>query len=201
MKKDNIYTVQFRRKREGTTNYRKRLKILISNKPRLVVRKSLNNIQAAIVEYNKKGDVVKLSCHSSNLKKFGWVYGTGNLPSAYLVGFLIGKRASGKFDSVIFDIGLNKSVKGSRIYAVLAGALDAGLKIPHSKEILPSKERVIGKHIFDYCGLLKKDESLFKKQFGLYIKNNNNPLDIVKKFEEVKDNINKKPLDKQGKNG
>src|SRR3989338_7784990 len=118
MKKDNIYTVQFRRKREGTTNYRKRLKILISNKPRLVVRKSLNNIQAAIVEYNKKGDVVKLSCHSSNLKKFGWVYGTGNLPSAYLVGFLIGKRASGKFDSVIFDIGLNKSVKGSRIYAV-----------------------------------------------------------------------------------
>ena len=96
MKKSNIYTVQFRRKREGATNYRIRLKILASNKPRLVVRKSLKNIQAAIVVYDKKGDAAKVASHSSNLKKFGWVYDTGNLPAAYLVGFLLGKRASTK---------------------------------------------------------------------------------------------------------
>ena len=192
MKKSSIRTVQFRRKREGLTNYRKRLKISVPNKPRLVVRRSLKNIQAAIVEYNKKGDVVKISVHSSSLKKFGWVYDTGNLPTAYLVGFLVGKRAkNAKFNGAIFDIGLNKPVKGCRIYAVLAGALDAGLNVPHSKDILPSKERVMGKHIMDYGGLLKKDDLMFKKQFGFYLKNNRDPSDIVKKFEEVKDNIDK----------
>lgn len=190
MKKSGIYTVQFRRKREGATNYRKRLKILTSNKPRLVVRRSLKNIQAAIVEYNKKGDVVKASAHSANLKKFGWVYGTGNLPAAYLVGFLLGKQAK-KVNDVVLDIGLNKSVKGSRVYAVLAGALDAGLKVPHGKEILPGKERIMGKHIADYAELLKKDASLFKKQFSFYLKNNLDPLNVIKKFEEVKNNIEK----------
>nr|AJS11976.1 50S ribosomal protein L18P [uncultured archaeon] len=196
MRKSNIYTVQFRRKREGATNYRVRLKVLASNKPRLVVRKSLKNIHAAIVLYDKKGDIAKVAAHSSNLKKFGWVYDTGNLPAAYLVGFLLGKRASTQFNDAILDIGLNKSVKGSRIYAVVAGALDAGLKVPHSKEILPSKERIMGKHITDYTGLLKKDENLLKKQFGFYLKNNNDPASIIKKFEEVKNNIDKNASNK-----
>ena len=191
MRKSRIYTVQFRRKREGTTNYIKRLKILTSNKTRIVVRKTLKNIQAAIVEYDKKGDVVKVSSHSSNLRRFGWLYGTGNLPAAYLVGFLLGKRASTKFNDVVFDIGLNKSVGGTRIYAVLAGALDAGLKVPHNKDILPSKERLMGKHILDYAESLKKDESSFKKQFGFHLKNNNDLRGISRKFEEVKININK----------
>ena len=103
MKKNSRYVVQFRRKREGTTNYRKRLKILASNKPRLIVRKSLKNMQAAIAEYDEKGDIVKVSSHSSNLKKFGWGYNSGNLPAAYLVGYLLGKRAGKKFEDVIFD--------------------------------------------------------------------------------------------------
>lgn len=189
MKKSNIYTVQFRRKREGLTNYRKRLKLLVSNKPRLVVRKSLKNIQAAIVEYNKKGDVTRVAAHSSNLKKWGWVYNTGNLPAAYLVGFLLGKLTGKKSDAVVLDIGLNKSVRGSRIYAVLAGALDAGLKVLCSKDILPSKERIMGKHLISYTESLKKDEAAFKKQFSAYIKNNNDPSNIAAKFEEVKNNI------------
>ena len=132
MRKGNIYTVYFRRKRKGFTNYRRRLKILTSNKPRLVVRKSLKNIQADIVEYNKKGDIVKVAYHSSGLKKLGWNYGTGNLPAAYLVGFMLGAMAkAANVNEAVFDIGLNKPVKGSRIYAVLAGALDVGLKVPH----------------------------------------------------------------------
>jgi len=191
MKKFKVYTLQLKRKREGSTNYRKRLKILASRKPRLVVRKSIKNTQASITEYSKKGDIVKISVHSSSLKKFGWKYDAGNLPAAYLVGFLLGKRAGGKFEEIIFDIGLNKSIKGSRIYGVLAGALDAGLKIPHSKEILPSKERVMGKHITYYADILRKDEQSFKRQFGFYMKNNNDPSNIVKNFEEVKDNIDK----------
>ena len=192
MKRDSIYTLGFSRKRKGLTDYRKRLKILSSNKPRLVVRKSLKNIQAFIVEYDKKGDIVKVKSHSNNLKKFGWEHNTGNVPSAYLVGFLLGKRAKdANLDEAILDIGLQKSIRGSRIYTVLAGATDAGLKIPHNKEILPSKERVSGKHIVHYAESLKKNESALTKQFGKYLKNNIDPQNITKKFEEVKNNIEK----------
>ena len=191
MRKGNIYTVYFRRKRDGFTNYRRRLKILASNKPRLVVRKSLKNIQANIVEYNKNGDIVRVTCHSAILKKLGWNYGTGNLPAAYLVGFMLGAKAkAANFNDAVFDIGINKSIKGSRVYAVLAGALDAGLKVPYGENILPDKDRLSGKHIADYAQKLK-DSEMLKKQFGSYIKSNADPYNIVKNFEEVKEKIMK----------
>lgn len=198
MRKGNIYTVYFRRKRDGFTNYRKRLKILISNKPRLVVRKSLKNIQANIVEYNKKGDIVRITCHSNVLKKLGWNYGTGNLPAAYLVGFMLGAKAkAANFKDAVLDIGINKSVKGSRVYAVLAGALDAGLKVPYGENILPDKDRLSGKHIAAYVQKLK-DMDMIKKQFGSYIKNNADPNNITKNFDEVKDKIKNSIMVKNG---
>ena len=191
MRNNNTYTVQFRRKREGLTDYRKRLKLLVSNKPRLVVRRSLSNIQAAIIEYNKIGDIVKAAAHSSSLKKFGWKYSLGNIPSAYLVGFMLGKKAKKlNLEEAVLDIGLNKSVKGSKIYAVLAGVLDAGIKIPHSKEVLPSKERIMGKHILTYADKLKKeDQGSFKKQFGVHVKGNVDLSGILNNFEETKKSI------------
>ena len=198
MRKGNTYTVYFRRKRDGFTNYRRRLKILISNKPRLVVRKSLKNIQANIVEYKKKGDIVRVTCHSNVLKKMGWNYGTGNLPAAYLVGFMLGAKAkAANFKDAVLDIGINKSVKGSRVYAVLAGALDAGLKVPCGEDILPDKDRLLGKHIAAYAQKLK-DNDVIKKQFGSYIKNNADPNEITKNFEEVKDKIKNNIMVKNG---
>ena len=198
MRKGNIYTVYFRRKRDGFTNYRRRLKILTSNKPRMVVRKSLKNIQANIVEYNKNGDIVRVTCHSAILKKLGWNYGTGNLPAAYLVGFMLGAKAkAANFKDAVLDIGINKSVKGSRVYAVLAGALDAGLKVPYGENILPDKDRLSGKHIAAYAQKLKGGETL-KKQFGSYIKNNANPGNIAKNFEEVKEKIKNSIVVKNG---
>jgi len=192
MRNNSIYTLRFRRKKKGLTDYRKRIKILSSNKTRLVVRKSTRNVQASIVQYRKEGDLVKLSFHSENLKKFGWNYSTKNIPAAYLVGYLLGKKATNaKSDEVILDIGLQKSVRGSRIYAVLAGALDAGLKVPHAKDILPSKDRLNGSHISKYGEMLKKDGSRLKRQFGGYLKNNVQLEVISKKFEEVRGNIEK----------
>jgi len=49
------YLVKFRRRRKNITDYRKRLKLLKSKKPRLVVRRFLNNIIAQITLYNEKG--------------------------------------------------------------------------------------------------------------------------------------------------
>ena len=54
------FKVPFRRKREGKTDYRRRLKLLLSGKPRLVVRKTSNHAIAQLVEYTLQGDKVHL---------------------------------------------------------------------------------------------------------------------------------------------
>ncbi len=145
------YKMQFRRRREFKTNYKKRLTLLKSRKPRLVVRKSLKYIRAQIIEYDEKGDKTIASVVSSELKKLGWNFACDNTPAAYLTGLLIGKKAKEKkIDEVVLDAGLHTSTKGSRIYAVVKGAVDAGLKLPYDPVVLPSDERISGKHIADY---------------------------------------------------
>ncbi|HZX45324.1 MAG TPA: 50S ribosomal protein L18 [Candidatus Nanoarchaeia archaeon] len=144
-------SIVFKRKRLGKTDYRKRLKLLISSKPRLVVRKSLKHITAQVVEYSSSGDKIITSASSFELKKYGYNGSKGNLPAAYLVGYLAGKKSKEKkVTEIILDSGLYKSVKGSRIYSLLKGCIDAGLSIPCSEEILPSEDRINGKHIKNF---------------------------------------------------
>lgn len=187
MIKGKIFTVPFRRKREGRTFYKKRLKILKSSKYRFVVRKSLKNIYASIVKYNPQGDQVLITVSSRSLSRLGWKGGAGNLPSAYLTGLLAGKKSIEKgIKEAVLDIGFSKSVKGSRLYAVLAGALDSGLKIPATAEILPSKERLSGEHIAKYALSLKSDRQKYEIQFSDYLKKGLVPEDFVKHFNETK---------------
>ncbi|MBW2999537.1 50S ribosomal protein L18 [Candidatus Woesearchaeota archaeon] len=191
MKNPKTYTVQFRRKKEGKTDYRKRLKTLLGKKPRLVVRKSLNHIGTQIIKYEPEGDKVLLTAHSRELKKYGWKLNTGNLSAAYLVGLLIGKKAEKKkMEHVVFDIGLNASIKGSRIYALLKGLVDAKMKIACSEEVFPSEDRIKGAHIEKYAALLEKEsKDAFQKQFSSYLKQKVNPKEITKNFEDVKNKI------------
>lgn len=190
MIKGKIFTVPFRRKREGRTFYKKRLKILISSKYRFVVRKSLKNIYTSIVKYNPKGDQVLITISSNSLSRLGWKGGAGNLPSAYLTGLLAGKKSIEKgIKEAVLDIGFSKSVKGSRLYAALAGALDSGLKIPATAEILPSKERLSGEHIAKYALSLKSDKAKYEVQFSDYLKKGVVPEDFVKHFNETRGKI------------
>ena len=141
------YIVPHRRRREGKTNYKFRLRLLKSGKLRFCIRKSLNNIVCQIVQYKPAGDVTLASSDSKELKKFGWGFHGGNIPSAYLAGYLCGLRAKkNKIEKCVLDTGLYPSIKGSRIYAALKGAVDSGVKIPHSEKILPPEDRIKGKH-------------------------------------------------------
>ena len=191
MMKGKIFTVPFRRKREGRTYYKKRLKILLSKRPRLVVRESLRNFYVSIVNYNPKGDKILLTVSSKLLVKSGWKGDTANLSSAYLVGFMAGKKAiqKGVKESVL-DLGMNNSVKGSRLYAAVAGALDAGLKIPCNPEVLPPKDRISGGHIVKYAQLLKNNKQAYERHFSNYIKRGLAPEDAVNHFNEIKGKIN-----------
>lgn len=186
MKKGPRYKLPFKRRLEGKTDYRKRLKLLSSNELRLVVRKSVRHIRAQMVDFDSEGDKILVSASTQDLKKFGWEYETNNLPSAYLVGFLIGKRAlKKKIKSAILDIGLHANVKCSKVYSVLKGALDAGLSVPHSEEILPSEDRIKGKHIVEYAKRLKKEKK-YEKQFS-----KSKPEKIPETFEKVKSKMEK----------
>jgi len=178
----------FRRKAEGKTDYKKRLKLLMAEKPRLVVRKSLNYIWMQISEYDAKGDKIIASAHSKELKKLGWKMGCCNIPAAYLTGMLLGKKAAGKkVKECVLDIGLQASIKGSRLYAALKGFVDSGMKVPFSEEIAPSEERIKGAHIADFAK--KAKEGKYKSQFSALQKSNANPEEITKQFEELKQKI------------
>lgn len=142
------YRVPFRRRREGRTDYRVRAKLLRSAKPRAVVRKTLNQTIVQLVVADPAGDRVLATAQSLELKEHGWSSGTGNLPAAYLTGYLAGKKASAKgVTEAVLDIGAQRPSKGGRLFAALQGLVDSGVSVPHSPDILPSKERLRGAHI------------------------------------------------------
>ena len=142
------YRVKFRRRREGKTNYYRRRSLLLSRRSRLVVRKTNSDTIVQIINANVAGDVTVASAVARELPNYGWTAGTSNVPAAYLTGYLAGLRAKSRgVSGAILDIGLNPPIKGSRIYAALKGAIDAGLEVPHSPEILPDNSRVSGEHI------------------------------------------------------
>ena len=142
------YRVPFRRRREGKTDYRRRLKLLFSKKHRVVVRKSNRYIRMQLVSTDRFGDKTLVTALSSELTKYGYAGEKCNCPAAYLTGLLFGKRAKeAGFDDGILDIGLNSQVHGSNIYAALKGAIDSGLAIPHDPAVFPVDDRITGNHI------------------------------------------------------
>ena len=151
MAHENTYVVPYRRKRQGKTNFHKRIRLLLSGKPRLVIRKSDHNISAQIITYQPAGDTVLASAHSRELSKLGWKGGLKSVPAAYLVGLLIGHKAKkNKIAEAVADIGIYTTSSGSKMYAVIKGAIDGGLNVPCNTESTPKEDRLHGKHIITY---------------------------------------------------
>ena len=158
----NRQTIKYRRTREQKTNYKQRLNLLKGHKPRLIVRKSVNNITVSVAEYDPQGDRVRVNVHSSSLKKKGWNHSTGTIPAAYITGYTAGKLAlNAGIKEAILDLGLQTKALKGRAFAALKGALDAGMSIPHDESALPPQERIEGSHIGK--GSLKEDIESLKK--------------------------------------
>lgn len=181
------YSLPFRRRREGRTDYKLRRALIISGRPRAVVRLSNDHVYVQISEAQPHGDVVKASASSKELSKLGWQGGTGNLPSAYLTALLAGKRAQANgVKDAILDIGLRSITKGSKVSAALKGLADSGLTIPHSTEVLPDKQRLSGGHIAGYAKTLaQKSNEEYKKKFSHYIARGMKPEDLTGQFDQV----------------
>lgn len=139
---------QYRRKKEGKTDYNRRRKLVGSGELRLVIRRSNKNVMLQIIKYEDEGDKVLLSSNTRELAKRGWKGSRGNMPAAYLSGLLLGTKAKKQnIKKAILDVGIRVPMKGGVTYAALKGVLDGGIEVPHSEEVIPKKERIEGKHI------------------------------------------------------
>jgi len=185
------YRVPFRRRKQGKTDYQARRALILSSLPRLVARKTLRNMIAQVMKAKATGDEVITHANSSELAKtYGWKGDCGNVSAAYLTGILCGYRAIAKgVKESVFDVGLQSPSKGAKVFAVLKGALDAGLAIPHNVEILPDEARIKGQHIVDYAKQLAQNPELHQKRFSKYLSRDFKPEQLVEHFHLTKEKI------------
>ncbi len=182
MAKGPRYRRPFRRRAEGKTNYHRRMKLLKSKKLRAVIRASNNHIIIQIIQSKIGGDKVIVSAHSKELvSKFGWNANTGNIPAAYLTGFLAGTKAKKQnVQEAILDLGI--FYHRNRVLAAFKGMVQSGIEIPYNEDFFPEniEETITGSHIEQYANLLKSENpEKYEQIFSGYLKKNNiNPQKI-----------------------
>ncbi|MDD5339881.1 MAG: 50S ribosomal protein L18 [Candidatus ainarchaeum sp.] len=136
-----IFRVPFRRRREGKTNFAKRLALVKSGKPRMVVRRSNAGIVVQFIEFDPKGDRTLLTVNGRHLAKQCQWDSKRNVWTAYLAGLMAGRLAHKKgVTDFVLDIGMYTPSKGSILFAALKGAADAGLKASFDKEKVPESK-------------------------------------------------------------
>jgi large subunit ribosomal protein L18 len=134
------------------------------------------------------GDATVAAAISTELASLGWNGGVGNLPAAYLTGLLAGRRAKARdVSSAVLDIGLHPPIKGSRVFAALKGAIDAGLEIKHNSDVFPDEDRLTGNHIV--ASFKHFNETKDSKMFSKLGKKKTTLTTIPKQFKTVKDAI------------
>ena len=158
-----------RRRRENKTDYLIRMKLLKSEKPRIVFRKTNKYVVAQYVISKEAKDEAKMGITSKALMKYGWPKeaegSLKSIPASYLTGYLIGIQIiKNKLETPIIDFGMHRVLHKSKLHAFLKGLSDSGVKIKCKEEAFPEQDRIKGKH-------MKKDFS--------------------KTFEEIKTKLNK----------
>jgi len=174
-----------KRRRMGLTNYRKRLKLVKSGLPRLVIRRTNRYIIVQAVQSLYGGDRTLVTTVSKELRKLGWRGGLKNTPAAYLTGILAGTRMKALgIERLIADLGLFP--KASRLYAVIKGVIDAGVEVPVGEGVLPPEDRIKGTHIRQYFERVSQSPSM--KAFTKVDK------DVYSRLEEHVEEIKQKIL-------
>ena len=190
MGKGASYRVPYRRRRENKTDYASRRILATSEYPRLVVRVSNTSIIAQIIKSEIEGDYILTQTSSHELKKnYGWIASGKNIPAAYLIGYIIGKKALDQgIEIVNLDMGLKRVTSGNKVFALVQGANDAGLEIPVDSDVIPSQEAINGQVIADYAE--NTDDPIeYERRFSVYLRRGLRPEALPSHFDEVKTRI------------
>ncbi len=194
MAKGPKHRVPFRRRREGKTNYHRRLKIIKSGKLRLVIDCSKKHCTVQVVKTQIEGDKILVHANSQHLvKRFEWNFNTGNIPAAYLTGYYCGLLAKNEeIEEAILDVGL--LVHNDRVKSAFKGFLESGIYVEHNEKWFSNalEQRIRGEHIQDYANLLyEEDSDKYKKQFSGVLKKQADPKEFVEIFNKTKEKIEK----------
>jgi len=113
---------------------------------------------------------------------------------------------------VILDVGLIRTIPGSRVFGILKGAVDGGLHIPHSVKNFPGYkepedrggdyeydagahlERILGNHVQEYMEMLQEeDPERYKVAFSAFIKNDIEPDGVEDMYKDCHSKIRESP--------
>jgi len=181
-------------------------------KYRLVVRLSNKDVIAQIAYARIEGDYISAAAYSHELPRYGVKVGLTNYAACYCTGLLLARRILAKFgldklyegqlevDGEMYevedlddgpsafcanlDVGLSRTTTGSKVFAVMKGAVDGGIIVPHNEKRFPGydketkelnaevlRDHIFGKHVANYMDeLMEEDEEGYKRQFSQYIK-------------------------------
>jgi len=187
--KDARYRVAYRRRRQQKTDYQARRILATSENPRFVVRASNKGILAQVVIAELIGDKVLTQAASNELvSKYGWQASGKSIPAGYLLGLIAGHKAIKEgIETAYLDLGLKRPTKGSKIFAVVKGAIDAGLNVPCDSDIIPPPDRINGGDIAKYAQVI--DSEGYEKYFSAYLRKSLRPEQLPEHFEETKKKI------------
>lgn len=108
----------------------------------------------------------------------------------------------------VLDVGLVNTTKGNKVFAVMKGASDGGIHVPHSTKRFPGtdangkynaaihRERIFGVHVQKYMKELKDEsEEDYKAQFRLWDENlKAAKVDTIEKlYTKIHEEIRKNP--------
>jgi len=167
MRKAGIKTVK-RRRKECKTNYSKRLKLLKSNKPRLVFRKTNLYVIGQYVTSLAAQDKIEIGVTSKHLTKYGWpkefMGSLKSIPASYLTGYLLGNKIlTEKKETPIVDLGMSRTEHKTKVFAFLKGLIDSGIEISCPEKAYPEEERIEGKSMKED---FSKTFKLIKEKIG-----------------------------------
>ena len=190
MAKGANYRVPYRRRREKKTDYAARRILATSEYPRFVVRVSNKEITVQVTKSEIEGDYILANASSQELKaKYGWKASGKNIPAAYLIGYIAGKKALGVGIGIAnLDMGLKRVTRGNKVFAVVQGANDAGLEIPVDSDVVPSQEAMNGEVIAEYAKNIE-DPIEYERRFSVYLRRGLRPEALPSHFDEVKTRI------------
>ncbi|MDP3966336.1 MAG: 50S ribosomal protein L18 [archaeon] len=139
-----------KRKNEGRTDYLIRLKLLKSERPRIVFRKTNRYVISQYIISDEAKDKIIFGVNSKLLLKYGWPESLKgslkSIPASYLTGYLTAKKIlKEKLDEPITDFGMQRVLQKTKIFAFIKGLIDGGVKIKCSKEKFPEEDRINGK--------------------------------------------------------
>lgn len=179
------YVHTLKRIRTHKTNYRKRQALLISRQNFVTIKVTNQNLIAQVLKPKIRGDEVRVSTHSRELRRHGWKGSLNSLPACFLVGTLLGRKALEKeVKNAILYIG-NKPFT-SRIAACVKGIVHAGVNIPISSESFPPDHRLNGQHIANYATKLKSEDiEKYNKNFSSIIREGLMPENYQMHVEEI----------------